>query len=57
MLPPEPNDDDLLRIADETTGGAGSEGGYLYPANFFESVPPDELPDSMLDINKKLPPS
>lgn len=56
VLPPEANDGDLLRIADETMGEAGSEGGYLYPANFFELVPPDELPNPMLDRNKKLPP-
>ncbi len=61
VLPPEANDGDLLRIADETTGEAGSEGGYLYPSDFFEAVPPGELPDLHLDMatpkNKKRPPS
>jgi hypothetical protein len=45
VLPPEANDGDLLHVADETTGEAGSEGGYLYPADYFEPVQPDELPD------------
>lgn len=43
VLPPEANDGNLLRIADETSGEAGSEGGYLFPADYFEVVHADEL--------------
>lgn len=43
VLPPEANDGSLLRIADETSGEASSEGGYLFPAAYFEIVEPDEL--------------
>ena len=40
VLPPEVNDSNLLRIADETSGEAGSEGGYLFSAESFETVQP-----------------
>ncbi len=41
VLPPERNDPaDMLRIVDETYGEAGSESGYLYPLDYFESFVP-----------------
>lgn len=41
VLPPERNDPaDMLRIVDETFGEPGSESGYLYPRNYFESFLP-----------------
>ena len=41
VLPPERNDPaDMLRVVDETFGEAGSESGYLYPINYFESFVP-----------------
>jgi hypothetical protein len=43
VLPPEPNDGDLLRIADETSGEPGSAGGYLFAATRFEPVDLAEL--------------
>ena len=43
VLPPKPNDGNLLRLADETTGEIGSEGGYLFDAARFEPVALDEL--------------
>lgn len=43
VLPPEVNDGNLLRIADETSGEAGSEGGYLFSPESFETVQLEEL--------------
>lgn len=43
VLPPERNDGDLLRIADETSGEPGSAGRYLFDAAYFEPVTLDEL--------------
>lgn len=43
VLPPEKNDGDFLRIADETSGEAGSEGGYLFSPDKFVVVEPSEL--------------
>ena len=43
VLPPEVNDGDFLRIADETSGEAGSEGGYLFSPEHFVIVEPEEL--------------
>lgn len=32
----------MMRIIDESFGEAGSENGYLYPADYFEPFLPDE---------------
>ena len=54
VLPPEANDGDLLRIADETMREAGSEGGYLYPTDYFEPVQSDELDNQSIKLWQEL---
>ena len=34
----------MIRIIDESFGEAGSENGYLYPAEYFEPYPPTANP-------------
>ena len=34
----------MIRINDESFGEAGSENGYLYPADYFEPYPPTANP-------------
>ena len=35
----------MIRIIDESFGEAGSENGYLYPADYFEPFLPNEKPN------------